>query len=121
MDIEEVDKFRTAMRSSSRFVSSTFSKPEIRYCMSKGEPAVHFAGTFAAKEALYKAINRLSEGVVKISDFQMSHDRKGRPEVSYVGSRHELGTLEMKVSVSHTMDYAVAVALVMPKDELKLG
>ena len=121
VDIEDVAKFRTALRPSSRFVSRTFSESEIEYCMSKGEPAVHFAGTFAAKEALYKAVNRLSDDVVKLTDFQISHDKKGRPAVSYVGTEHEPGTLDMKVSLSHTSDYAVAVALVMPKDWLRSG
>lgn len=117
VDIEDVDKFKTALRFSSRFFSKTFSRPEIKYCMSKGEPAVHFAGTFAAKEALYKAVNRVKMGAVEMTDFRISHDKKGRPAVSYSGKSHELESLDMKVSISHTTEYAVAVALVMAKDK----
>ena len=80
--------------------------------MSKGDPAVHFAGTFAAKEAVYKAANHLHRGVVEMTDFQISHDKKGMPTVSYDGANHEVESLEIKVSISHTMDYAVAVAFV---------
>ncbi len=115
VDIEEVDKFRTALRSSGHFFTRTFTRPEIKYCESKGEPAVHFAGTFAAKEALYKAVNHLGEAV-KMTDFQISHGKSGKPAVSYNGVSNEVKSFEMKVSISHTADYAVAVALVAAKD-----
>lgn len=110
VDIEDVDKFRTALHLSGHFLSKTFSKPEIEYCMSKGDPAVHFAGTFAAKEAVYKAVNYLCRGGVEMTDFQISHDKEGMPTASYNGADHEVESLEIKVSISHTMDYAVAVA-----------
>jgi holo-[acyl-carrier protein] synthase len=108
VDIEDVDRFRKALRSSSRFFSKTFTKKEIEYCKSKGDPGVHFAGTFAAKEATYKASNHLVGHRVVITDFEVLHDAKGGPRVRYVGggAKH----LVIKVSISHTLDYAVAVA-----------
>ena len=112
VDIENVDKFRTALRSSGHFLSRSFSRPEIKYCMSKGDPAVHFAGTFAAKEAVYKAVSHLHKGGVEMADFQISHNKKGMPTVSYNGANHEVKSLEINVSISHTIDYAVAVAFV---------
>jgi phosphopantetheine--protein transferase-like protein len=110
VDVESVVKFRKALHTSKGFFPRTFSKREIEYCMSKDDPAVHFAGMFAAKEAAYKAANNLLTGKVDITRFEISHDDRGMPIVkcNYEGNRQNL--LEMKVSISHTLEFAVALA-----------
>ena len=37
------------------FISRIFTKGEISYCGKRNNPAIHYAGRFAAKEALKKA------------------------------------------------------------------
>jgi holo-[acyl-carrier protein] synthase len=111
VDIESVARLRRALRVSRGFARRTFSKREIRYCMSKGDPAVHFAGVFAAKEAAYKAANGLLKGKVDITSFEILHDGRGVPVV-----RHDIGgkrgsLFEIRISVSHTSEYAVALAI----------
>jgi holo-[acyl-carrier protein] synthase len=39
-----------------RFLQRVFTEREIAYCMRRREPAIHFAGRFAAKEAAMKAL-----------------------------------------------------------------
>jgi holo-[acyl-carrier protein] synthase len=39
-----------------RFVHRIFTEGEIAYCTRRREPAIHFAGRFAAKEAAMKAL-----------------------------------------------------------------
>jgi len=39
-----------------RFTRRVFTEGEIEYCTRRREPAVHFAGRFAAKEAAMKAL-----------------------------------------------------------------
>lgn len=116
VDIEEVGKFRKALTSSRRFISRTFSKEEIGYCMSKGDPAVHFAGIFAAKEAAYKATSRLLRGKVEMIRFEITHDRNGIPSVRYNGRPSSSASVEIRTSVSHTLRYAVAVAFALKKN-----
>lgn len=56
-DIVAVRRIADLMaRRGSRFIERCFTAAEIEYCRSKAEPAVHFAGRWAAKEAVYKAL-----------------------------------------------------------------
>lgn len=117
MDLEEVDAFERALKSNKRFFVRTFSKSEIRYCNSKAGPARHFAGTFAAKEAVVKAVNQLRRGPAIISDFVIVRSRLGVPSVRRVTSRGRRFTgIEVRASISHTTHYAVAVAFVMVRE-----
>lgn len=79
--------------------------------MSKADPAVHFAGTFAAKEAAFKAVSAIYHGRMGVADFEVSRRRDGAPEVRYVGEKAELKGVDISLSVSHTAENAVAVAI----------
>ena len=61
-DIINIDRIRKSIRSI-KFLSKIFTKNEIKYCQLKLDPAVHFAGRFAGKEAVKKAV--LSSGVLE--------------------------------------------------------
>jgi holo-[acyl-carrier protein] synthase len=47
---------RTLERYGERFIQRIFTEEEIAYCTRRRQPAVHFAGRFAAKEAAMKAL-----------------------------------------------------------------
>ncbi len=113
MDLEEIKQFRKSGDSHEHFLARTFSRSEIRYCRSKGDPPMHFAGTFAAKEALYKAASELlHEKRPSMADIEIVHARSGAPQVRFKGSAAKLtGMLHASVSISHTSDYALAVAI----------
>src|ERR1700745_4337586 len=70
VDIEELDKVRRAI-SSKRFVLRTFTKKEIEYAKSKGNLVAHYAGTFAAKEAVFKAVNQIISEKTDIVNFEI--------------------------------------------------
>ena len=58
IDIIEISRFRLVVRKGkNRFLENTFSEAERTYCFSYRDPAPHFAGTFAAKEAVEKALS----------------------------------------------------------------
>ena len=40
------------------FIKKVYTRKEIKYCRSKMAPAQHFAGRFAGKEAVIKAMDR---------------------------------------------------------------
>jgi phosphopantetheine--protein transferase-like protein len=111
IDIVSVGRFRREEGSPNRFLSRTFTRREVAYCKSKADPPVHFAGTFAAKEAAFKAVRVLHKGRLDITDFEVSHRSDGLPEVTYVGADAALGNVVVSVSVSHSKEDAVAVAL----------
>jgi phosphopantetheine--protein transferase-like protein len=111
IDVERVDRFRNEMQASSRFLSSAFTERERAYCMAKADPSIHFAGTFAVKEAAFKALNGLHLGRMVITDFEVSHGGDGAPRVKHTGAKAERREVDIKVSVSHTADIAVAVVV----------
>ena len=55
----------TIERYGQRFLERIFTEGEIAYCMRRREPAIHFAGRFASKEAAMKALGTgHSQGVL---------------------------------------------------------
>ena len=96
---------------SQRFKERTYTPIEIKYCDSKAAPPVHFAGRFAAKEAIKKAL--LSSGIVLNIDFaaiEILSSESGAPEVQL--NHPPLDKIICKVSISHTDETAIAFALV---------
>ena len=94
-----------------QFIERTYTPIEIKFCDSKAAPHVHFAGRFAAKEAVKKAL--LSSGIVSNIDFaaiEILSSESGAPEVQL--DHPQLDQITCKVSISHTDDTAVAFALV---------
>jgi holo-[acyl-carrier protein] synthase len=113
IDIERVERFKKEPRSSSNFFSRIFTPRELEYCMSKSNPAIHLAGTFAAKEAAFKAVRSFYSGRISIIDFEISHTRDGAPRLRYAGPEDGMKTISINLSVSHTTESAVAVALAL--------
>ena len=96
---------------SQRFKERTYTPIEIKYCDSKAIPPIHYAGRFAAKEAIKKAL--LSSGIVSNIDFaeiEIFSTESGDPEVQL--NHPPLDQISCKVSISHTDDVATAFALV---------
>jgi holo-[acyl-carrier protein] synthase len=83
----------------------------MEYCMSKADPSIHFAGTFAAKEAATKAASALTSRRIPIAYFEVIRRKNGAPRVRYTGRNSDVKKIEIRVSVSHTTQDAVAVAI----------
>lgn len=109
VDIVEVPRVARLIRQR-RFLERVFTPEERAYCRGKKNRAQHFAVRFAAKEAVYKALGR--PGVAH-KDISVWNAPDGRPSVRLRGG---LKSLERRVSItlSHTAQYAVAVALFEP-------
>ena len=62
-DIIEISRIQKAIeKSGQRFLEIVYTPAEIEYCESKRQAKYcHYAGRFAAKEAIYKAVSSLLE------------------------------------------------------------
>jgi holo-[acyl-carrier protein] synthase len=109
-DIVEIRRFRELDREAP-FFSRVFTQGELVYCRKYVDTAPHFAATFAGKEAVVKAMN--SRRKLTVSEIEILHNLDGAP---YVGI-DENTDVEVLVSLSHSEEYAVAVALVLPKSQ----
>jgi holo-[acyl-carrier protein] synthase len=107
------------------FLTRVFTAPEIRYCQSRKRAMEHFAGRWAAKEAILKCLKTGWQKGMCWTDIEVGNNQDGAPHVSLsgaVGERaDELGITEFHLSISHCRAYAtaqaIAVAGTTPVDE----
>ena len=111
-DIVAVSRIQNIIhKHTDRFKKHTFTENEKKYCDLKPNPAIHYAGRFAAKEAIKKAL--YSSKIINSIDFvdiEILNSDSGVPEVQL--SHYELNNFHVKISISHIEEYAIAFALV---------
>jgi holo-[acyl-carrier protein] synthase len=112
-DIVSIPRLKKTINSSQgdKFINRIFTENEINYCNNKVDSFIHFAGRFAAKEAIKKALLS-SEKIdsVNMKSIEIISGKNRKPEVNLIISS-EL-KFQCKVSISHTAEYAVAFALI---------
>lgn len=104
VDIEDIARFkRLSYGRNKKFYEKVFAKNEIKYCLSKRDPAQHFAVRFCAKEAFIKAAGK------QISDYKSIEIKfeKKKPFVFWKNKKYLL-------SLSHDKDKAIAFVIVEP-------
>lgn len=117
-DIVEVSRISNMIeRHGDSFVNRIFTPGEVAYCRQRKFSAEPFAGRWAAKEAVMKA---LGTGFIQGTHFQeieVVTEESGRPRVVLHGSTadlaKELGIDEILVTMSHCREYATATAIGM--------
>ncbi len=108
IDIIEVERMEKAIkRWGDRFLEHVFCPEEIKYARSHKFSAQHFAGRFAAKEAILKAIGNNAH--VHWKDMLVVNDQQGKPVCFYRDRNFKHHIL---ISISHTENYAVANAII---------
>ena len=113
VDIIEIERVAEAV-SRRRFRERIFSADERAYCEDGGSPrriAERYAGRFAAKEAIVKA---LGTGMrIPLREVETLSGESGAPVVRMTGAAEkQLDGRRVHVTISHCRTYAVAQALV---------
>ncbi|HEY2908332.1 MAG TPA: holo-ACP synthase [Vicinamibacterales bacterium] len=113
-DIERIAA--TIERYGDRFLSRIFTTGEIAYCTRRHDPAIHFAGRFAAKEAAMKALGTgHSHGVLWRDVEVVRHG--GPPQLQLHGGAarrfEKMGGKQSLVTITHSDDLALAQVLVL--------
>lgn len=111
-DIVSVSRIEKILQQySDRFKKHVFTDKEKSYCDLKSNPAIHYAGRFAAKEAVKKALYSSSIiDSIDFADIEIISNVSGAPEVKL--STQDLKNVLVKVSISHIDELAIAFALV---------
>lgn len=118
-DIIEIERIKEDIENiGDKFLNRIFTEKEIEYCESKkGQKYQHYAGRFAAKEALFKAISNQLEDKYSVSwkDFEVINDKQGRPIVKLLNI--SIDNIEsIDISISHCRLYASANVVVLYKN-----
>ena len=104
IDIVDVNRFSSKKFSENKeFYSKIFTKNEINYCTKFKNPYTHFAGKFALKEAVIKAIKKK----INFLDIETLHQK----EIPYVNLIDYPNSTSIS-SISHENTVAVAVFLI---------
>lgn len=107
IDIENISRFINLFKHKNILLQRMFNTSEWEYALTKANPSQTLAGIWCAKEAVVKALYPTKQ--VFIKDVTISHKSSGQPFViiNNVNLKSEL----IKISISHTKDYATAVAI----------
>jgi holo-[acyl-carrier protein] synthase len=97
------------------FINRVYTKHEIQYCQSRKLATQHFAGRWAAKESILKALGTGWRRGISWRDMEIRNEPGGRPTVALRGGARDvveqLGITEMLISISHCRSHATAYAL----------
>lgn len=108
IDLLEIDRLERALERHPRLAQRVFTEAERDYAAARARPARHLAARFAAKEAVVKALG-LSDGF-GLREVEVVAGEP--PTVRLSGRAAEAGEgLDIQVSLTHSRDFATAVAV----------
>ncbi len=108
VDMIEIARIERGIdRHGQRFLDRFFTEREQVYCNGRFDS---FAGRFAVKEAVGKALGT-GIGDIRWVDVEIVNDERGRPELVLHGAARtladKLGLAEWSISLSHTNTHAI--------------
>jgi len=118
IDVVEVSRIKSSLDEfGEKFQTRIFTETEREYCQKQKRPELHFAGRFAAKEAIAKAFGTGIGKEIGWLDMEIIRKPSGEPDVklteaasAYAKSR---GVQQVMVSLTHAKHYAAANAVIM--------
>jgi holo-[acyl-carrier protein] synthase len=103
------------------FMNRVYTAQEIQYCQSRKMATQHFAGRWAAKEAVLKALGTGWRRGISWRDVEIRNEPGGRPVVALRGGAGELvekfGIGQVLISISHCRSHATAYALALGREK----
>lgn len=105
IDVVDVERLRQALQRSPDLSGKLFTEEEQRYCSAHTDPAIHLAGTLAAKEAVMKALGVGSLGAWA-KRIEITREPNGSPR-----ARLDRGPASFGLSITHDAGVAIAAAI----------
>lgn len=103
------------------FLRRVYTKREIEYCSSRKAATQHYAGRWAVKEAVLKALGTGWSRGIQWVDMEVVNEPGGRPILELGGKAlvvaSEKGIDDVQISLSHCRNYATATAIAVALDE----
>ena len=97
------------------FLRRVFTQREIDYCTDRKMAELHYAGRWAAKEAVLKVLGTGWAKGIQWTDVEVVNLASGAPSIVLLNRAleiaEELGIQQVQVSISHCKAYATAFAI----------
>lgn len=117
VDVCEIGRMERALARHPSMRRRVFTDEEIAYCDGKARPAESYAGRFAAREAVIKALGGIRGA--KWQDISVSRAPSGAPAIRLTGNAEArarmLGIETVLISFAHERSAAVAFALAVSR------
>ena len=113
IDIVEVLRIAQMIeRHGELFITRVYTDAEIEYCTARKAATQHYAGRWAAKEAVLKALGTGWRRGISWRDIEIRNNRQGAPTVRLVAGARDVmekaGIRKLHVSISHCRAFAVS-------------
>ncbi len=96
------------------FLQRVYTQREIQYCSTRRSANQHYAGRWAAKEAVLKVLGTGWAKGIHWTDVEIINEVSGAPTLILTGKAAEIarekGIREILISISHCRAYATAFA-----------
>ena len=96
------------------FLQRVFTQREILYCSSRKAATQHYAGRWAAKEAVLKVLGTGWAKGIQWTDIEVVNEVSGAPIIKITGKAAEIarerGIRDVIITISHCRAYATAFA-----------
>jgi holo-[acyl-carrier protein] synthase len=114
-DLIEIARIRGSLERYTRFRDRCFTPAEQAYCDSRGNPAESYAGRFAGKEAVGKALGFGVARAFAWKDIEIVGRPKPRVQLSgrVAAWAEQRGVRQIDLSMTHSRELAQAVAVVL--------
>lgn len=114
-DIIEIDRIKDAINNVKSFKRRVFTESEIEHVEQRKNPYPSYAGRFAAKEAVSKAIGTGFRGF-NLVDIEIYNDELGKPYIRFYNNLKDMmNDVEFQISISHSKEYAVSTVILYKK------
>ncbi|HLG32009.1 MAG TPA: holo-ACP synthase [Ignavibacteriaceae bacterium] len=115
IDIIEIDRIRESVEKyGEKFLQKIYTTNELDYCLKKQNKFQHLAARFAAKEAVFKAMESSWKKGMSWKDIEISNKPSGMPIVKLNGKLKTFlaSDKSLKISMSHSDNYVTCIALI---------
>ena len=114
-DIIMVERIKEILiRHPEHFPERHFTLAEQAYCNKFKDNSQNYAGRFAGKEAIAKALGTGFGEHLSFLDIEIKNDESGKPYAILSEKAHKyFGPVKILLSISHCKEYATATAIAM--------
>ena len=115
-DLAQIARMEAALeRRGQRMLDRLFTPAEQAYCERKKERATHYAGRYAAKEAVMKVLGTGWRRGVRWIDIEVVRESSGAPRIALHGESARiaarLGIARIHLTITHDAGLAMAFAV----------
>lgn len=117
-DLVEVNRIKNAIENSGNgFLGKVYTEKEIEYCEKYRLKFERFAGKFAAKEAVQKALMAVFPNeIFSLNKIEILNDENGRPHVVLKDDLEKYNQqFDFEISISHVKELATATTIMVKK------